>query len=139
MPLVVVNRVTTSDEGTFGELKTEGFSCVTGELPWLDNTPTKSCIPQGEYECYPYSSKKYPRAYEVRGVKGRSAILIHQGNLCGNCDKGYKTNVQGCILLGGAYGKLCNQKAVINSKATLDAFIDHMNNKPFKLIIRGVC
>lgn len=133
---VTLTRKEQSDEGTFGELKTPGFSCVTGELPWRDNEPNKSCIPAGEYECFPYSSQKYPAAYEVSKVPGRSAILIHQGNLCGDVDKGFQSNVQGCILLGTATGNLSGQKAVLNSKDALTSFVKFMNNQPFKLVIK---
>lgn len=133
---VTLTRKEQSDEGTFGELKTTGFSCATGELPWRDNEPNKSCIPAGEYECFPYSSQKYPAAYEISKVPGRSAILIHQGNLCGDVDKGFQSNVQGCILLGRTTGKLQGQKAVLQSKDALTSFVKFMNNQPFKLVIK---
>lgn len=136
LPVVTLTRNETSDEGTFGVLETEGFMCYTGELPWKNNEVGKSCIPLGEYECYPYSSKKYPTAYEVSKVPGRSAILIHQGNLCGDVDKGLQSNVRGCILLGKSIGKLAGQKAVLQSKTALVDFIIHMDNKPFKLVIK---
>ncbi len=37
-------------------------------------------ILEGEYDLVPYSSKKYPNAYQVLGVPGRTKILIHSGN-----------------------------------------------------------
>lgn len=135
-PVVTITRTETSDEGTFGVLETTGFMCYTGELPWCGNEVKKSCIPVGEYDCYPYSSNKYLNAYEVSKVPGRAAILIHQGNLCGNKDKGFQTNVEGCILLGKSIGKLSGQKAVLQSKQALTEFIHFMNNLPFKLVIR---
>lgn len=116
-------------------LRTGNFTCVTGELPWRDNTPNKSCIPAGEYECHPWSSAKYPKAYEVRGVPNRSAILIHQGNFCGDVDKGLPSNVEGCILVGESVGTLNGHKAVMNSKETLDKLVDVIGTEPFTLTI----
>lgn len=136
LPVVTLTRTEMSDEGTFGVLEADGFCCFTGELPWRNNEVQKSCIPVGEYECYPYSSAKYPNAYEVSKVPGRSAILIHQGNTCGDTCKGYKSDVLGCILLGRSIGTLYGQKAVLSSKLALTDFINHMANKPFKLVIK---
>lgn len=136
--VVTLERIETSDVGTFGILKYRDFECYTGELPWRNNKISKSCIPTGEYICTPYSSKKYPKAFQVNSVPNRSAILIHQGNFCGDVTKGYKSDVNGCILLGSNLGVLNNQKCVIGSKITLNNFISKMGKHNFRLIIKDV-
>ena len=134
-------RQRTSDEGTFGTLRVyKGgallYSCFTGELPERENRQCKSCIPEGLYKVVPYSSKKYPEHYHVLQVKGRSGILIHQGNFCGDIEKGYLTNVQGCILVGRQIGSIQGQKAVLSSRLAMNDLRDILGKSPFTLEIR---
>lgn len=136
--VVTITRTETSNEGTFGILTINNFKCYTGELPWRDNKVGLSCIPSGEYICTSYSSKKYPKAFKINFVNGRTAILIHQGNYCGDKLKGYKSDINGCILLGESIGSLNGQKALLNSKNTLLNFIKYMNNNNFKLVIKDI-
>lgn len=68
-------------KGVNGELYLEGERlCYTIELPWLDNQPNRSCIPEGSYALRKRWSPKYRWHLEVTGVKGRSLILIHPAN-----------------------------------------------------------
>ena len=81
---------------TTGRLRTsEGFQCLTLELPWRGNEPEISCIPEGDY---PYRVARSPRlgvdVVWIDGVAGRSAIQIHPGN--------YTRQILGCILPGSA-------------------------------------
>lgn len=67
--------------GTNGRLYINGvFQCYTIELPWLNNEPQVSCIPEGEY----YVDKRYSlhlgRHLLVTHVPGRDLILIHAAN-----------------------------------------------------------
>lgn len=119
-------------------MKYNDFTCCTGELPWKDNKTSISCIPIGEYLCMPYSSAKYPNVYEVTNVPNRKYILIHQGNYCGDISKGYKSDVNGCILVGDRIGMLNKQLSILNSKNTLNKFKSIMGNNPFKLVIRNL-
>lgn len=142
LPLVYINRAETSEQGTFGTLETIGFSCFVGELPWKNNAVGLSCIPDGDYICKIRKSPRFGIVFHVTDVKGRSYILIHAGNFSGDKELGWKTHVEGCILLGKKIGIFTPkgytrpQKAVLNSKSTLTAFMKHMNDKPFKLIVR---
>ncbi|WP_390881651.1 DUF5675 family protein [Sphingobacterium pedocola] len=64
--------------------------CHTIELPWQDNTPNKSCIPEGRYKL---EKRVYPKNGEQVGipsVQGREAILIHAANNAA-------TEIRGCI------------------------------------------
>ncbi len=67
-------------------------SLYTLELPWKGNKQMVSCIPPGNYWVAPYSSKKYPKAFEITGVRDRYKILFHAGN--------YNHHTKGCILPG---------------------------------------
>ena len=51
--------------------------------------------------------------------------------------KGFKTHVEGCILLGKEFGILGKQKAILNSRITLKKFMNFMKNEEFKLKIIG--
>lgn len=67
--------------GVNGELYIDAaLECYTIELPWLNNSPNRSCIPEGTYVLKERYSQKHGRHLEVTGVKGRSFILIHPAN-----------------------------------------------------------
>lgn len=139
MKLVILKRTETGDQGTFGILETDGFNCKTAELPWRNNQKGISCIPVGEYLCEMEMSPRFKKMlYELRSVPNRGDILIHSGNFAGDKSKGFKTDVEGCILLGFAFGTINGQKAVINSKPTVTAFIKHMETMPFMLRVEEV-
>lgn len=144
MKNVFLIRTLTSDQGTEGILATEGFFCKTLELPFLENKKNISCIPSGEYIVKIRQSPKYGKIYWVTNVKNRSWILIHSGNVAGNVNKinpntgkKFKSNVNGCILLGKKHGWLWGQRAVLISRPTIRKFMDFMNYKTFKLHIIG--
>jgi hypothetical protein len=135
MDTLTLTRGQSTDQGTPGLLTCDGLSLFTLELPWRDNTPQTSCIPAGRYLCRPYSSTKYPGVYEVTGVPGRSAILIHTGNFAGDVSKGYKSDVQGCILVGLARGSLDGQKNVLSSRLAMDRLQAAVGRNSFELVI----
>lgn len=139
LPDVVIVRGPSTDHGTFGFLNARGlFKCVTCEPPDYGNEPNYSRIPPGIYVCTPYSSARFPKAFLVTGVDGRSYILTHSGNLGGDRKKGFRSHTLGCIILGKYFGKLSGQKAVMCSKLTVRKFIDFMGYKEFVLEIREV-
>jgi hypothetical protein len=124
-----------SDHGTEGLLLTAGFNCCTLELPWRENQRSISCIPAGEYIVKIRQSPRYGTIYHVKDVPNRSYILIHAGNWAGDTEKGLKTHVNGCILLGKKHGFLLEQRAVLNSRITVREFMNYMNLEDFKLRI----
>lgn len=128
-------RKETSDEGTFGVFSGEGLTLHTAELPVRGNSPRISCIPSGRYICRPYSSAKFPNVYEVMGVPGRSAILIHSGNHAGDYMKGYRSDVLGCILVGLGVSELAGQLAVTSSRSAMDKLRAVAGLKTFELEI----
>ena len=124
-----------SDQGTFGHLVVNDFTCRTLELPWRDNTPTLSCIPLGEYYCVFIKSPKFGWTYSITNVLNRSHILFHSGNYAGDIKKGFRTDSWGCILLGKYRGTLGSQGAVLVSRVTFKKFILYMNKEKFHLSI----
>ena len=74
-------RIEQGDEGTFGALLLKGKCfCSTLELPWLNNTPYTSCIPDGKYICTLFNSPKHGLVWQINDVPGRTVIEIHSAN-----------------------------------------------------------
>lgn len=68
-------------QGTNGALYAQGvLQCHTIELPWLDNRPQCSCIPEGRYRLKKRYSPKFREHLEVVDVPERELILIHPAN-----------------------------------------------------------
>lgn len=134
------------DEGTPGVLSIEGsaFSCATLELPWRDNEPDKSRIPAGTYQASLVSTVNpalMPKVYALENVPGRSNVLIHNGNFAGDTAMGFKSDVEGCTLLGSMIGTLDNgngsaQLAVLNSRPMVTAFNGACNFEPITVTYR---
>lgn len=104
------------DDGirTLGVLAAGEMKFATVERPWIENTtgpggmPRQSCIPKGRYKIEPWDSAQFPRTYILTNPNlgvyrqpgdipkgqtwGRSAILIHVGNMV--------DDVVGCIAVG---------------------------------------
>lgn len=105
--------------GTFGVLKIQGeVFCVTLEPPDKNNAQGVSSIPAQEYLIERYSSKRFGETFQVMNVPGRDAVLFHAGNVV--------ADTHGCILLAQYFGKLKENRAVLNSGATFKAFMDLM-------------
>jgi hypothetical protein len=108
---------------TVGVLRVDGWSCYTLELPWRDNERRESCIPPAPggdpviYQAHQYNSPRYGPTLWVRGVEGRSEILVHAGN--------FLSDTEGCILVGSELTDLDGDSVtdVTVSQATLDALL----------------
>ena len=123
--------------GTQGMLFAPTFNCCTMEPPWLHNIVARSCIPEGRYTVKIKDSAKYGRVYEVQDVPGRTDILFHSGNYAGDEESGYRTDTDGCILPGEEHGVLDGQSVVLNSRISVDEFMNTMNGHPFTLAVKG--
>lgn len=109
---MILYRIAQSD-ATYGVLVKDGKPlCVTLEDPWNDNQRRISCIPEGEYDCIPHSTNKYPKVWEVTKVPNRTAILIHAGNTT--------DDTEGCILVGKQFGQVNGKYGIINSGIALN-------------------
>lgn len=128
-------RTETSDEGTFGVLMYDRRYLFTGELPWRNNERGQSCIPAGLYQVFMRTSPRFGRCYEIQDVPGRTHILLHNGNWCGDDVLGFKTHVDGCVLVGLSRGVLSGQRAVFASRRARHRLEAEMGGAPFELEI----
>lgn len=142
MDRLIIERDPSTDQGTpgladlmhpAGVFLWSGFSL---ELPWRDNAPDISCVPDGLYIAHlrPISKFGYP-VYELEGVPGRSNCELHIGNVAGDVKLGYKTDVEGCTIFGTAHGQLQFpnyplQLAVLHSGDAFKEFMAATNGAP---------
>lgn len=99
--------------------------CHTLELPWNNNKPFISCIPQGIYQVSDSTSTKFARCFRFPSVTGRSGILIHAGNSI--------SDTLGCILVGLDI----TDKTLIHSQQAMDRLF-HLLPSDFQLNIRSI-
>lgn len=132
-PRVVLQRVTSDEEGTLGVLFVDGEALAYSiELPWRWNSRNISCIPAG---MYPMAWTRSPRlrrfTYEIQSVPNRGGIRIHTGNFAGDKIRGWDTHSLGCPLLGERFGALTNsagrrQRAVLVSSVATRRFEERL-------------
>jgi hypothetical protein len=140
MKAATLARSPSTDQGTFGRLSYGKQASYTLELPWRDNARQRSCIPPGKYVCRIVNSPKFGRVYNVTNVPGRSAVLLHSANLAGDVDKGYTTQLHGCLAPCLRMGVMRNtagvmQSAGLLSRPALRQLMDWANGEPFTLEI----
>jgi hypothetical protein len=95
---LILQRSWVDNRVTLGALKVVGVNhepIFTLENPQRATT-NDSKIPPGSYMVAPYSSAKFPKAWELKNVAGRTAILVHAGNT--------EAETTGCILVGLSSG-----------------------------------
>lgn len=96
------------DNYIIGQMLINGkFFCHTMEPPHKGAHP---CIPVGTYNVEMYPSAKFRGMRPIiKDVKGRSGILIHEGN--------FPKDTQGCILVGRntAVGQLAYSRNTLNA------------------------
>ena len=112
--ITLIRYAAVGDVCIFGMLIADDHVFSTLELPWRNNERNRSCIPAGEYDCdymRRSASGKYRGCFYVKGVAGRSQILIHNGNL--------PAHTKGCIIIGRRTGTLAGLPAVLNSVSAL--------------------
>ena len=137
MRSVLLERLETSDSGTFGRIIADRLVLYTGELPDRDNAANVSCIPPGTYTCaYTYSPRFRRRMYGIEPVPGRAGVRIHSANFMGDSAKGLRCQLNGCIALGERLGKMDGQKAVLLSAPAVRRFVDLMAGETFKIEVR---
>ena len=124
------------DSGVFGTIYLNSEEFFSGELPWRDNAPDISHIPIGTYQCDFLLSPRFGiNLYHIQNVPNRENCLIHMGNWCGDVKKGYRSDVEGCVILGNNMGILEGQEAVLNSVTALTQFNKLLNGESFMLAI----
>jgi hypothetical protein len=136
------------DEGTVSPLESDGgFKCLVLELPDRANANGHSRIPAGTYPCEWAESPHHGPCYHVRDVPGRSDILIHAGNLAGDVDMGFASDLLGCLAPGtsralfrageavGRHTLTRDQHGVASSGVALKALVEEFHHEPFMLTI----
>lgn len=131
MSICTLQRTSSDSSGTFGQLSDEigRMLCFTVELPWLDNHPQTSCIPNGTYNVINYDSPKHGSVWQIMNVPNRSNIEIHAANTI--------RDLLGCVGTGDSMGTVDGLPAVMNSVKTL-AYLKIVLPEVFKLVIDGV-
>lgn len=109
----VLERIAYMPQGTLGKLTIGTEVFWTAERPWRNNQKEVSCIPNGNYTCKAYTSKRFGETFEVTDVENRTYILFHVGNFP-------EKDSHGCILLGERL--MDNQAAVSSSKVAVNRF-----------------
>lgn len=147
MITATIKRMKYSDAGTFGYMRVQKDghekSYVTAELPWRGNKRGISCIPSGEYDAACFHSPNHNRlVYLLKDVPKRDMIEIHVGNWAGDVDKGYVSDVKGCILIGLALGKPETRKGVaqdgvVHSAAAMRDLLFYTAGADMKIVIIG--
>lgn len=125
-------RTESTDECIRGYFVVDGEVFSTLEPPWRDNECNKSCIVCGKYDTdfmARSASGKYRDVYHLQDVPGRSAILIHKGNL--------PRHTRGCVLLGKRRGMLGGRRAVLNSATAMAELLEVIGEKSFRLEVMG--
>ncbi len=119
--------------GTNGSLSYQGKEiCKTIELPWLDNKPFVSCIPEGTYTALLRETHKYGMHLWITGVPTRIGVLMHPANDA-------ETDLKGCIapvmnITGegkGAFSKMAMKKLM------KIIYFDLLHGNPVNLIIKS--
>lgn len=127
-------RGPSTDEGTFGRLVCKGFACFTGELPWRENRQMVSCTTAGVYRSVWGFSPRFKRyTYRILGTPGRYGVLIHSANLMGDVEKGFRSQLNGCIALGEKLGTIEGQKALLLSRPAVRKFEAFLGRQAFTL------
>lgn len=135
MNLVIITRSAGDNTQTTGVLHVLNdksqiiFSCLTLELPWINNQKKISCIPSGRYSVIPRTSAKFGKHFQILEVPQRNYILFHFGN--------YVTQIAGCILVGATLQELDGKNGLdlTNSVDTLNRLLT-LCAPGFNLIIK---
>jgi hypothetical protein len=108
--------------------------CLTAELPWKNNEPYISCIPEGTYQAIKViSPKRGIEVFELASVPGRTVIQIHVANAPMrpiNADG--ETELLGCIAPGMKFGGRDGYNGVIQSTLAFEKVM----KLPKQIIIR---
>ena len=110
------------EKATHGILSTiDQTICSSLELPWRNNLPRISCIPEGRYLLAKRYSRKFGWHICVKGVMNRAYILFHPANDA-------LRDLKGCIapvtqLTREGYG-IMSRAATQKFKRFVDAALD---------------
>lgn len=134
---VHITRTETGPYGTFGELITDSyFRCKSLELPYVPESPVRSCLPAGDYICTKnYSERLKASHYHIDApVKSGNEIVF--AHWAGDTSLGHKCDLVGALAIGQDIVTLEGQKALQGSRSALIMLEFGMNDMDFELTIR---
>lgn len=148
---IVLTRFAYTPERTLGQIVVGSLTLATIERPWIPNPagpggmPRESCVPEGTYAVRPHDGGAFQRVWALvnpelgvwyqpgqipKGQRwGRSAILIHAGNLV--------RDVVGCIAVGRQHGAIKGEPAVILSQLAIGDMRRVLGRDAHTLVIRS--
>lgn len=132
MKKVIINRAWENQQATLGMLTVLGVDhppIFTLENP-LRETTVDSRIPYGEYYCEHFSGNKFPDAYKLKDVPGRTDILIHYGNT--------ERDTLGCILVGLGASEMNWEPFISHSRDAFKVLKKILGVDPFHLQVNPV-
>tara|TARA_R110000764_G_scaffold58467_5_gene127115 strand:- start:8063 stop:8500 length:438 start_codon:yes stop_codon:yes gene_type:complete len=105
-----------------------GMQFMMLELPWLDNKPNISCIPEGLHAVKKRMSpsKRY-EVIEYVAIRGRTYIQIHVGN--------FTSQILGCQLTGDGV-KDVNEDGILDVTNSEKVFNELMSRAPDEFMVR---
>jgi hypothetical protein len=126
--MVTLNRTSTSEAGTFGELANDdgSFLCYTVERPYAGDYP---CVPLGTYPVNQYNSPTKGDVWMLSDTAPRMAIEIHPAN--------WASELLGCIAVGATIEMIEGVMGVSDSQNTFKMLKSTLPDS-FMLTITGV-
>lgn len=128
-----LRRFLVANNATLGELTGLSRTLYTLEDVWRNNARTISCIPAGTYLVHPHGwhgePVRYKRVWQLQNVPGRSAILMHAGNV--------HQDTEGCILVG--LNKDEKLGKILDSRLAIKLMRDEIGQQHFLLEIEDDC
>jgi len=106
---LLLHRLPEAGGATAGDMEVGSRSLFTLELPWLNNSPDKSCVPIGRYELVPYDSPSHGPTWCLRNpdlkIMGCDALSPDQvingyRSFCELHSANWARQLLGCIALG---------------------------------------
>jgi hypothetical protein len=137
MKTILLIRSANMDTGTEGVILIDGEVFLSLELPWRDNEPSYSCIPEGSYLCKWWKSPSKGFCYRIYNVPDRDYILIHSATFAGDRKRGFLSDLRGCITLGKTRGTYKGQRGIFISKPSINRFNSILNKQDFILEIKN--
>lgn len=114
------------ESATIGFMDIPSRRLQSMELPWLDNSEGKSCIPEGTYLAVRDTTGKH-QFYAIKDVPKRSDIEIHIAN--------YTHQILGCLALGRT--RMDDGISVGNSGSALNDLVDYIGDESFMITFRS--
>jgi len=114
---------------TLGRIDHVNHPWYTLELPWRNNKPFQSCIPEGTYDVRPDQEGRFTGYPELQFVPKRSEIVIHPAN--------FVSDLAGCIAPGKRFESALAATAVWGSKEAYEEMISELGTT-FVLTINSI-